>query len=99
MDPIIVRLDPSIRELVPKFIKVSRERTDALRSHLVGGALDQVVELAHTLKGGGGAYGFEELSRLAAELERAARAGNVKQSECLAESMAQYLSRIQPVYD
>lgn len=99
LEPIIVKLDPAIRELVPKFISISQERTEALRRHLGGGALDQVAELAHTLKGGGGAYGFDEVSRLAGELERAARAGNVKQSERLTESLAQYLCRIQPVYD
>ena len=99
LEPIVVKLDPAVRELVPKFIQVSRERTEAVRRHLGAGALEQAADLAHTLKGGGGAYGFDEVSRLAAELEHAARAGNVKQSECLTESMAQYLCRIQPDYD
>ena len=51
------------------------DEVEALRANFARSALPELARLAHQLKGSCGSYGFPELSRLAAELERLVKEG------------------------
>ncbi len=67
--------DPSFAQLVELFVSELAEEVDALRKALMSSDTAELARLAHQLKGSCGSYGFPELSRRAAELERAAKNG------------------------
>ncbi|MBK7642166.1 MAG: response regulator [Planctomycetes bacterium] len=62
--------DESFTQLVELFVRELGDDLQALRRHLAEGQLEELARLAHQLKGSCGSYGYPELSRRAAELER-----------------------------
>lgn len=67
--------DPGFAGLVELFVSELGEDVDGLRRALLASDAGELARLAHQLKGSCGSYGFPELSRRAAELERAAKSG------------------------
>jgi len=62
--------DDGLAQLVEQFVRELGDEVLALREKLAQGELPELARLAHQLKGSCGSYGFPELSRRAAELER-----------------------------
>lgn len=63
--------DADFAELLELFVEALPERTYALQAAVDEGDLQQVRCLTHQLKGAGGGYGFEGLTQVAGELEKA----------------------------
>ncbi len=98
MDRILVTVDPDLRELIPGFLE-NRAR-DAVR---MGEALarrdyESIKRLGHSMKGVGGGYGFDEITRLGAEIERAAAAGDEAALRGLQTQLDEYMRRVTVVY-
>jgi CheY-like chemotaxis protein/HPt (histidine-containing phosphotransfer) domain-containing protein len=70
--------DESFAQLVELFVRELGEDVEALRKLFASGQLEELKRLAHQLKGSCGSYGFPELSRHAAELERCVKEGAEK---------------------
>ena len=62
--------DEGFAQLVEQFVRELGDEALALRAQFAQGDLRELARLAHQLKGSCGSYGFPELSRHAAELER-----------------------------
>ncbi len=67
--------DESFAQLVELFVRELGDDVASLRKLLAGGELEELGRLAHQLKGSCGSYGFPELSKRAAELERCVKDG------------------------
>ena len=67
---------PEFRDLVPEFLADVRADLARIRDLAAHGDLDAVRRLCHDIKGAGGGYGLEEISRLAYGLELAAKGGD-----------------------
>lgn len=69
---ITVMIDPDLEDIVPGFLENRRgdvkKLTDAQRSR----DLQTIRALGHRMKGDGGGYGFDEISRIGSTLEQAA---------------------------
>ena len=65
--------DPDMSDLVGDFVGRMPERINALKSAFEAGDTEQVMRLAHQLKGSGGGYGFPLLTEVAGELEQKAK--------------------------
>jgi HPt (histidine-containing phosphotransfer) domain-containing protein len=63
--------DPSMAELVSDFLRGLPSRVDELRRLLDASDLGSLRQAVHQLKGAGGGYGFDEITRLATIAERA----------------------------
>lgn len=79
--PLVSRLatDPRVAKVMAGFIGRLSGRMDDLRAAAACGDAKRVAQLAHSLKGTAGNYGFPELARAAATLEDAARSEEDKQ--------------------
>jgi len=79
------------RTMVMDFLYKFRDRFDgtveALRASLVDGSASEVAESAHALKGVSGTLGIAEVSRLAANLENAARAEEIHRLPALIDEL------------
>jgi len=68
-------VDESFAQLVELFVRELGEDAEALRKLFTEDQRSELGHLAHQLKGSCGSYGFPELSRRAAELERCVKDG------------------------
>ena len=96
---IVVKVDPDLKELIPGFLANRRKDITTLRDALAKGDRAQLQSTGHSLKGVGGGYGFAEMSTIGAEIEAAAKAGNLDAVPGLVDRYAQYLDRVEVVFE
>jgi CheY-like chemotaxis protein len=73
--------NPVLRQLTRKFVDGIPATMAALRDLAARRAWEELAVGAHRLSGAGGAYGFDEITREAKGLERAARGGRATDVE------------------
>lgn len=98
-DPIVVRLKSVTRDLVPRYLDRCRADIARMKGELERGNFAAVRNTGHTLKGTGGSYGFEEMTRIAAGIESAASASDRGALSQLLAQLDDYLARVQPEYE
>jgi HPt (histidine-containing phosphotransfer) domain-containing protein len=96
---IVVKVDPDLKELIPGFMANRRKDIATLRDALAKGNVAQMQSTGHSLKGVGGGYGFAEMSTIGAEIETAAKAGNLEALRGLIDRYADYLERVEVVFE
>jgi HPt (histidine-containing phosphotransfer) domain-containing protein len=97
--PIVVTVAKDLEDLVPTFMKNRHKELETLKVALAAGDFDQMRQLGHRMKGVGNSYGFEKVSMLGKLVEDGAKGGN---REALAANLAEYadyLARVQIVYE
>lgn len=62
--------DPDMQDLVLEYINKMELRVEKMTAAYEQGEREQLIRLAHQLKGSGGGYGFPILTTLAGELEK-----------------------------
>ncbi len=62
-----------VAELVPEYLAARRGELPRMLELLAAGDFERLRILSHSLKGSGGSFGFPELSRFGAALERHAQ--------------------------
>jgi len=98
-EPIIVTVAKDLEDLVPTFMKNRGKELETLRAALAAGDFDQMRQLGHRMKGVGNSYGFEKVSLLGKQVEDGAKVSDRDAlGRCLAE-YADYLARVQIVYE
>ena len=98
-DPISVRVDPLLAELVPKFLQ--RCRQTVVEFHSVVGSRDfgGARRIGHALHGTASSFGFDEMANIGKEIEQAARDGDAGALKDLAERLDAHVARVRPVFD
>ncbi len=97
--PLVIHVDPVVRHLVPKFLELCRNDVAGMRSELAQGNFDSLRKTGHKLKGAGGSYGFDDVTRIGAAVEAAAKSADGARLGGLIEELARYLERVRPVLD
>lgn len=92
-----VEVAGELRDLIPRFLANRRLEVGELRAAVARGDLEAARRIGHTLKGVGGGYGFDEISRLGTAIEAAARGGG-RDLPALADELAEYLDRVEITY-
>jgi HPt (histidine-containing phosphotransfer) domain-containing protein len=67
---------------------------ESLKASLSAGELDKIRITGHSMKGTGGGYGFDDLSKIGAELEKAAVAGDAGEISALVDRLEIYLDHV-----
>lgn len=98
-------VDLELNELKREFLGEAREKVDEMQSALQdlenAASLDRLAYLSHQLKGSGGSYGYERISREAAELERAIEslAGSNGDGADIQQDVRRYVSELRGEID
>lgn len=92
--PIPVVVEAEVADLVPRFLENRRGDVETLRRAVEEGDADTVERLGHRMKGIGGGYGFEYVSRAGAVLEEAGRDGRLDDARPWIEALADYVERV-----
>lgn len=95
---IYVRVPPSVKPVVPEFLKNAREDVGALRAFLDRQDYQSITRLGHSMKGST-SFGFDYLNQIGLSLERTAAREEYRQIELLVNDLEDYLDRVEPVYD
>lgn len=83
----------SMAHLFPAYLARVAEMAVEIEKHIREGDLGSVFIIGHNLKGTGGTYGFDALSRLGGQIELAAQAGDTLQIKALADYLIVWLNR------
>ncbi len=95
--PIIIHPDPILADLVPVFLRHCDENLAVLREALGAADFQAIQDIAHSIRGAGGSYGFQRLTDIGAALELAADQGDIGASTQLIDEISRYLRRVQVV--
>lgn len=93
--PIPVTVDQDLKELIPGFLARRHDDVRKLREALDSRDVDGVRVTGHSMKGTGGGYGFDGLSEIGAQIEIAAKGGDLDAARNGLERLVDYLDRVQ----
>jgi CheY-like chemotaxis protein/HPt (histidine-containing phosphotransfer) domain-containing protein len=98
-DPIVVRVNAKLADLIPGFLQNRRHDVTAMLAALDGSDFAVVEHLGHGMKGAGGSWGFQRITDIGAALERAAECADDMGSRNWVGELSRYLDRVEIVYD
>ena len=98
-EKIFIAVDAQVDALVPRFLANRAADVGKIRAALAAGDFEAIRVTAHGMKGSGGGYGFPEISRLGAAMEKGARQGDAAAIESLAVDLDEYLRCIDVKYE
>jgi HPt (histidine-containing phosphotransfer) domain-containing protein len=88
-----------IEDLIPVFLQNRQKEVDTLRVALASADFEQLRQVGHRMKGVGNSYGFDHVSTLGHHIEQGARSGDRASLEKTISEYADYLSKVQIVYE
>ena len=92
---IVVKVDPDIADMVPRFLENRSRDVARLREALGRADAEAVRAIGHTLNGVGGGYGFPAISEFGARIEEAGAARQTDTAARVVDELADYLARVQ----
>lgn len=98
-EPIRVIVSSEFQDIMPRYLEIRVEELEQLRAAIDAEDAPLVRMLGHRLKGSGGSYGFDELSRLGIELETAGMEERLSDACRLMKELEYYLSNLEIIYD
>jgi PAS domain S-box-containing protein len=97
-EDLLAKIDPDLLDLVPGYIQNRLRDVVACREHLEKGRFEEIRVLAHGMAGSGGAYGFDEITRIGRMLQTAARGLDGRTCSQSLDELDAYVRRIQAAY-
>jgi HPt (histidine-containing phosphotransfer) domain-containing protein len=98
-DPIVVRVDPDLADLVPGFLENRRKDAADIEIALQQADYETVRIRGHDMKGSGGGYGFDKISDIGRLLEQAAKDSNTDAIQRQLADLLFYLNHLQVNYE
>jgi HPt (histidine-containing phosphotransfer) domain-containing protein len=98
MEKIQVTIDPDLRELIPGFLENRARDAAKVKEALEMHDYETLKRLGHNMKGVGSGYGFDEITRLGAEIEQSAVSGDEAALRKLCTQLNDYMQRVTVVY-
>lgn len=98
-DRIKVRVASDLAPLMPRFLANRRNEVPQLEAALAQRDNATLRRIAHGMKGVGGGYGFDEITRLGAEIERCAEAGISESARPFVIALKHYLECVDVVFE
>ena len=98
-EPIRIRVDPELASLIPGYLDNRRHDVTSLFEALDRGDYETARNLGHNMRGTGGGYGFDGITDIGGEIERAAKQGDAVLLRTHVESLSLYLARLELVTD
>jgi len=95
---ITVYIDPGLEEIVPGFLENRRRDVRTIETALQENNPAQIQIIGHRMKGDGGGYGFDAISRMGAALEQAAAREDRSAIRRHTAELIDFLDRVTVVY-
>ena len=98
-EKIVIQADPDTQDLVPGYLEKRQQDVAVLKDAMNKQNYESIQGLGHRMKGTGEAYGFLGITQAGAEIEGGAKSKNNALIEKGIENLADYLERVEVVYD
>lgn len=98
-EKIRVAIDPDLQDLIPGFLENRGKDLGKMREALLAEDLEILRSIGHSLKGVGGGYGFHRISEIGAAIETSAKASDLDSITPQLDNLADYLERLEVVYE
>lgn len=96
---ITVHIDSNLEGLVAGYLENRRRDIVVIRAALTREDFEPVRAIGHNIKGTGGGYGFDFITKVGDELEQAALGADTAVIIRLVTALADYLERLKVVFD
>lgn len=94
-----VVIDSDLEDLIPGFIEKRQEDIQAINAAAATGDYETIINIGHNLKGIGGGYGFDRITKLGAAIEQAGKQQEGDKACELAQVMKTYLEHVEIYYE
>ena len=98
LNKIVIRVDLELEDLIPEYLESRRNDILLFRDAMSRKDFDTVAQLAHNIKGSGGGYGFDLMSKLGGDIETASDRKDASSIEKSLTDLEYYLDHIEVVY-
>ena len=98
-EKITVRVDCDLEDLIPGFLENRTHDIKSILDALARRDYATIAQLAHTMKGTGGGYGFDAITDIGRAIEQAAEAESTADIQQSIDELSDYLERIEIVYE
>ena len=96
---IVVKVDPDLSELVPKFLSNRRSDIEIINIGLKKSDYEVIAKLGHIMKGAGSGYGFDAITEIGARLEKFGKEKNPEMLQSAVQELEDYIKRVEVVYE
>lgn len=93
-----MEIKKKLAPLIPGFLENRQRDVMVLLGAVSQGDYEAIQGVGHSLKGVGGAFGFDPITDLGATIESLARAGNSEGIKVATARLADYLDRLEVVF-
>lgn len=97
-NPFEVRVEKDLEDLIPGFLANRKNDLDQMFQALRSTDWPTLQRVAHSLKGVGGGYGFDQISEMGVRLEVCAKSKDLKMITQLLNEMQEFLENVQIQY-
>jgi two-component system sensor histidine kinase/response regulator len=92
----VARISPELKELIPSFLQITREEITSLESAIMEEDHKTIGRLGHRIKGAALCYGFNDMGKIARDIERAGKeAENIDRIRSLGDQLNRYMENVQ----
>lgn len=95
---IVIMVDSELQELIPGYLEKRLLDVDVVLSALESGDFVSIQSIGHKMKGTGGSYGFDMITEIGRNMEKAAMAKLSQEIEKEVSALKSYLVRLKVVY-
>jgi HPt (histidine-containing phosphotransfer) domain-containing protein len=96
---LVVQVDPDLSDLMPGFLANKRRDADQITAAAEAADYPALRGMGHKIKGEGGSYGFDGISEIGAEIERAATEQDRAAVLRCAHELTAYLDSVEIVFE
>lgn len=97
--PIQVVIDEDLEDLIPNYLEKRKQDIEKIKAGLVSSDFEELRSIGHKIKGSGGGYGFDGLSKIGAALEIAAKGEDASGVKSNLEKLQDYLERVEITFE
>ncbi|PIQ96048.1 MAG: Hpt domain-containing protein [Nitrospinae bacterium CG11_big_fil_rev_8_21_14_0_20_56_8] len=94
----VVRIDPSLKELIPTYLKNRQTDLETLARALLDNDFSGIENVAHKMKGSGAGYGLHKITAIGQGLEHSARTKNAEQTKQYIQQLKRFMEQLEIVY-
>lgn len=96
--PITIEIDQDLQEIVPGFLENRAKDLIELKTAVENNDIKTLEKIGHKVAGSSGGYGFDELGKMAKNLELKAIDGHFEECASLVGQIEAHLNELEVVY-
>lgn len=93
-----IEIDKDLKPIIPQFISNRENDIKEVKNYLKEDNYEEIEVIGHSMKGSGGGYGFEEITKIGEMIEKAAKDGKEGEITRQIKKLNTYLEEVEIVY-